>query len=228
MGNLLLNTISMGALLALGAGSAGASSDHRDVEAQVAVDPATETGSLWSEAGYQNFLYYDQKAKNVGDLLTIRIVETAQASRSATTTLDRESGIDAGVSAMLGLESKVVDRFARVTPSALVGTSTSSRFKGDGATKSSGSLTAAITCRVVEVLSNGNLVVFGKQEVKINHELQILTLRGIVRPRDIEINNVILSTYVADAKIEYSGIGVVSDKQQPGWLSRSMDKVWPF
>lgn len=189
---------------------------------------ASETGSLWSDAGYQKFLYYDRKAKTVGDLVTVKIVEASQASRSASTSADRQSDVGLGVSALFGLESSLVKAAPSITPSSLVSASGANTFKGDGATSRSGTLTATITARVMKVLPNGNLMIMGQQEVKINNELQVLVLRGIVRPQDIQINNVILSTYIADAKIEYTGSGVLSDKQKPGWFSRVLDKIWPF
>lgn len=190
--------------------------------------PISETGSLWSDSGYQQFLYYDQKAKAVGDLVTVKVVESSQASRTASTSLSRESSVEAGVSALAGLETQVATLRPELKPSALLGASTSNSFEGDGSTSRSGSLTAVITAKVVSVLPNRNLVIMGQQEVKINNELQILTIRGVVRPQDIQINNVVLSTYIADAKIEYAGLGVVQEKQKPGWLSRTVDKVWPF
>lgn len=190
--------------------------------------PVSDTGSLWSDSGYKKFLYYDQKAKTVGDLVTVKIVEASQASRTASTSLGRESSIEAGVSALAGIETQVATLRPELKPSALLGATTSNSFKGDGSTTRSGTLTATITARVMEVLPNGNLVIMGQQEVKINNEMQILTIRGIVRPLDIQINNLVLSTYVADAKIEYAGLGVVQEKQKPGWLSRTVDKVWPF
>lgn len=191
-------------------------------------NPVQQTGSLWSDEGYRKFLYYDQKAKAVGDLVTVKIVEASQASRSASTSLDRTSSIEAGISALGGLETTIPTLRPEISPSALLGASTGNSFEGDGQTTRSGTLTATITARVLEVLPNGNMVIFGQQEVKINNELQILSLRGIVRPQDIQINNQILSTYIAESKIEYTGVGVINDKQKPGWFSRAVDKVWPF
>mgnify|MGYP000753322528 CR=1 FL=1 len=201
-----------------------AADDERPARAPV----PSESGSLWSDAGYQSFLYYDRKAKTVGDLVTIKIVEASQATRSASTSLERSSSLEAGISGMFGLESKVKQLAPSINPSALLGASTGNSFQGDGATTRSGSLTATITARVVKVLANGNLLVLGQQEVKINQELQVLTLRGMVRPQDIQIDNVILSTYIADARIEYTGTGVVAEKQRPGWMGRAVDRVWPF
>ncbi len=193
-----------------------------------AEDRARESGSLWSDDTDRNILYYDRKARAIGDLITVRIVEASQATRSASTSLDRASEIEAGVSALFGLESRVAEARPGIKPSALLGASTGSGFKGDAETTRSGSLTATITARVIDELPNGNLVIMGQQEVKINNELQVLTIRGIIRPQDIQINNEIASTYIADSKIEYTGVGVLSEKQKPGWLTRTVDRVWPF
>ena len=81
---------------------------------------------------------------------------------------------------------------------------------------------------VVKVLPNDNLYINGKREIKVNNETQYITLSGIVRPEDISPLNEISSTFVADAKITYSGIGPLADKQKPGWLGRIIDYVWPF
>ena len=101
-------------------------------------------------------------------------------------------------------------------------------FDGSGGTNRAGSLSGTITARVLRVLPNGHLVVAGRQAVKINNEVEILGLRGIVDPRSILANNTVLSTSIADARIEYGGTGVVAGKQRPGWMSRILDTVSPF
>jgi flagellar L-ring protein precursor FlgH len=78
------------------------------------------------------------------------------------------------------------------------------------------------------VLPNGNVTIYGKREMKVNNELQRITVSGIIRPEDIGADNRVKSTYLADARIEYSGEGVIADKQSPGWGIRILDKVWPF
>jgi flagellar L-ring protein precursor FlgH len=101
-------------------------------------------------------------------------------------------------------------------------------FTGSGETTRDESMTASITARVVEVTANGNLYIQGMREIKVNNEVQFMTLSGLIRPVDISPDNTILSSYVADAKISYSGRGAVSDKQRPGWLTRVIDFIWPF
>jgi flagellar L-ring protein precursor FlgH len=101
-------------------------------------------------------------------------------------------------------------------------------FSGSGETKRSGSLTTTMAARVMEVLPNGNLAVEGKREIYVNNEKKEILLQGIVRPRDIASDNTIYSTQIADAKIIYTGIGVLAEKQRPGWAARIFDYVWPF
>ena len=80
----------------------------------------------------------------------------------------------------------------------------------------------------MDLFPNGNLRIAGKREVVINNERQILILTGVIRPEDIQANNTIQSTYVADAKIILTGQGVAQEKQHPGWMARVLDEVWPF
>ena len=106
--------------------------------------------------------------------------------------------------------------------------SSSASYDGQGSTRRSGSLEAMLTCKVVDVLPNGNLVIWGWKQVRSNRETQYLVLTGQVRPRDIQIDNTVQSSLLAEARIEYTGSGVVSDKQGPGFGQRLMNWVWPF
>lgn len=89
-------------------------------------------------------------------------------------------------------------------------------------------MAGTLTCKVVEVRPNGNLVILGWKEVRSNKETQYLSLSGMVRPQDIKSNNTIPSDLIAEARIEYTGSGVVADKQAPGYGVRALDHVWPF
>ena len=102
------------------------------------------------------------------------------------------------------------------------------KFDGQGTTTRSSRMTAFITARVIKVKPNGNLVIRGVRDVRVNNENQYIYLQGEVRPMDISSTNVVLSTYIADAVIELSGYGVVSDKQHPGLVARLLDWIWPF
>ena len=89
-------------------------------------------------------------------------------------------------------------------------------------------MSATISAKVVDLLPNGNLAIEGKREIYINNEKKEILLQGVVRPRDIAYDNSVYSTQVADAKVIYTGIGVIGEKQRPGWMVRLFDIVWPF
>lgn len=185
--------------------------------------------SLWRDNASLNELFMDPRARKVGDIVTISIVETSSASNNAETDTARSSSVSMSIKNLLGLESN--DRFpsgSGFDPFGSITGTTNNTFQGTGETKRSGELAASITARVTEVLPNGNLKILGKREITINNERQYLALTGIIRPRDISSSNVVLSTYISDAKIAYTGAGIVSDRQNPGWLARVLDSVWPF
>jgi len=190
---------------------------------------------LYNDAISRNF-FQDLRAYKVGDLVTVSIVETSSASKNASTQTGRESSIDAGIDNILGWEGKL--KYLTSMGNRNVGNAydNSSLFKGSLSSKSSGSgstsrtesMTAYITVRVMEVLPNGNLFIQGTREVRVNNETQHIILSGTIRPADISPNNTILSSYIGDARIEYTGMGALSDKQRAGWLTRAVDFVWPF
>jgi flagellar L-ring protein precursor FlgH len=185
-------------------------------------------GSLWQEDGTLSKLFMDHKAKAVGDIVTVSIVESSSASKSATTKTGRKSSISGGLESFFNLEKRYPGSHPFFNPFSSIKGGLESNFDGSGTTTRSGKLTAYITARVTEVLPNGNLRIEGSREVTVNNEKQFITLSGIIRPEDISSDNVILSTYISDARIVYSGVGVISDRQRPGWLARIFDWIWPF
>jgi flagellar L-ring protein FlgH len=195
-------------------------------------------GSLWQTGSSLNSMFIDTKARNIGDIVTVRIDESAKASNKAKTATDRSSSLEAGIQKLFGLEDwwqnevlpDVGSDLPKINPfgDPSVQGSMKSSFAGDGETTRSGSLDAYITCRVVAVMANGNLKIVGTREVMVNYENQMIILSGVIRPRDISDNNVILSTFISDAKIAYSGSGVVNDRQRPGWLANLLNSAWPF
>ncbi|MBW2056213.1 MAG: flagellar basal body L-ring protein FlgH [Deltaproteobacteria bacterium] len=185
-------------------------------------------GSLWRSDSTMASLYSDIKARRVGDIVTITIVESSSASESANTDTSRDSSVKAGVESFLGLEKQLASQYDNLNPAELLNASLSNNFKGTGKTVRSGNLTANITARIIEVLPNGNFVIEGKREVEVNHEAQYIVISGIIRPDDISRDNVVLSTYISDARIAYSGRGVVNDYQRPGWFTRFLNRTWPF
>jgi flagellar L-ring protein precursor FlgH len=194
-----------------------------------------QEGSLWEDNGPLSELFINPKARRVGDIVTISIIESSSAQNNATTDTSRASSLTAGIEKFFGLGDKYREKNYRSLPEyfdpfqkVAVKGSLESGFKGDGTTSRAGKLTAYITARVREVLPNGNLVIVGSRQIMVNNETQFITLSGIIRPRDISPDNVVLSTCISDARIAYSGVGVVDDRQRPGWLANILNRVWPF
>jgi flagellar L-ring protein precursor FlgH len=207
--------------------SGGAGEPLAVPQPQHTIAAAPEAGSLYSP-GRPSRLFADLRARDVGDIITVRVVETSRASRKASTKTQRSSSLEAGFENFFGLAESFVAKNPDLTASSLVKGGAGSKFSGDGVTSRESTMTAAISMRVVEVLPNGNLVIAGTRRVKVNNEDQVIVLSGVVRPADISPDNVVLSSYVADARIEYYGRGVLAEKQHPGWLARIVDLVWPF
>lgn len=191
--------------------------------------PEAYEGSLWEDNGPLGELFMDPRARSVGDIVTISIIESSSASNKADTNTSRTSSISATLNNFLGLENSTsFPSGSGFTPFGTIQGTTNNSFHGNGSTGRSGELSATITARVTEVLANGNLKIMGKREITINNERQYIALTGIIRPRDISPDNVILSTYVSDARIAYTGTGIINDRQNPGWFTRVFDSVWPF
>lgn len=194
------------------------------VSMKINVNPSQRdgnNGSLWNENQSRNFFFQDAKASHVGDIVTVRIVENASGSKTAGTSTSRTSNLTASASPFFGLPANTLTNLGAAGDF-------SNSFDGDGTTSRRGTLTADITAIVVAVYPNGNMMIEGEREVLINNEKEYLFVSGIVRPEDVLQGNTVLSTVIADAKIEYSGTGVVSDKQRPGWFVRILDFIWPF
>ena len=201
--------------------------------------PTTDSeGSLWQASSSLNAMFIDTKARNIGDIVTVKIEESAKATNKANTETERNSELEAGIDKLFGLEdwwtnkimTNVKGDWPRIDPfgNPSIKGNMKSGFEGDGETSREGTLDAYITCRVMDVMPNGNLKIVGTREVMVNYENQMIILSGTIRPRDIAEDNIILSTFVSDAKIAYSGSGIVDDRQRPGWLTNLMNEVWPF
>lgn len=189
--------------------------------------PAQE-GAIFNASSSQGF-YKDSRARNIGDIILVKIVETSNGSKKASTTLGRDSSVSADTTALFGFEKWLAANNKNFTPSSkALQLGLTNDFDGTGETKRDSSVTATISARVVDVTMDNNLIIRGFREVRVNNETQHIILSGLVRPSDIAQDNSILSSYIADARIEYSGTGVISDKQQPGWLAQGLDIIWPF
>jgi flagellar L-ring protein precursor FlgH len=174
------------------------------------------TGGLSAQSLYDERTFKapaaDVKARRVGDVLTVQVVENAAASANTDTGTRRKNGLSAGITHPAGVGLGV-------------GMTTSGEFDGGGQTARAGKLVAQLTVSVKEVLGNGDLRVAGEQSLLINEELQRINLEGRVRPQDISDANVVLSTRIGDAKITYVGEGDLATRQKPAWWRQVLDWV---
>ncbi len=187
-------------------------------------------GSLYtSERGAS--LISDFRARYVGDVITIVIAENLKGSKDVNTQTQRQSEMNVGLTGILGLDFKkrMEPKYnTTIDATKAIGGSTTDKFLGTGKTSRNASLTGTISARILEVLPGGNLVVRGTRSLRINNETQYLTLTGVVRPQDIAPDNTVSSTKIADAQIEYTGGGVLSEKQRPAWFARLLGLITLF
>ena len=200
---------------------------HRDYElpAAEARSIAGSPGSLWRDGRAASTLYTDARALRENDLVVIKVEEIADARRNSDTDLTRQSKTDLQLAALFNRQSH--------TPAVLsvnggLTGSTDQSFRGLGSSARSERLLATVPSLVRKVLPNGNLFIEGHRVVLVNNEEQHFYISGVIRPIDIEQDNSIKSTMVADAEIEFTGKGDLSDNQRQGWFARHLGWIWPF
>jgi flagellar L-ring protein FlgH len=184
------------------------------------------SNSLW-RAGARAF-FVDQRARSVGDILTVRIEIDDSADLQNRADRQRSATTSAGVTNFFGLENQIDNILPNADPSNLVGAQGSSEFEGSGAVRRSEKIEMTVAALVVDALPNGNLVIAGKQQVLINAERRDLTVTGVIRPQDIAADNTIRSQQIAEARIAYGGNGQVSAVTRPRWGQRAADAVSPW
>ena len=183
------------------------------------------TGSLWDPDNGRAYMFEDRRASRIGDIVVVQIVEEHRGSKSASTSTDREGSVGANVGGSLfGLNDFISALDGGLEANATL----ENDFEGEGSTSREDTLTGTIAAKVVEVFPNGDLRIRGKREVTVNSEKQTMTIKGIVRRIDLDTENTVLSSKIADAKISYTGLGVVDDVQRPGWAMRLWDWIAPF
>ena len=185
-----------------------------------AAEPRAVTGSLFHNASYRP-PFEDHRARMVGDVVTIAITETVTASQKSSSTANRSSSMDAGVSAFPILSAATLGKLS-------VNSSTNNDFAGAGATESANRFSGTITTTVVEVLPNGHLVLAGDKQIGVNQNVDVLRFSGTVDPRAIQSNGVVSSTQVANARIESRGRGAQNEAQTVGWIARFFMAFLPF
>ena len=185
--------------------------------------PVAAPGSIYS-AGHGITLYEDVRARHVGDILTIELVEQTQSSKEASTSTAKDQSIEMSAGTILG--APVLHNGNPILQTSI---SAARDFSGEGSSSQKNSLSGNITVTVAEVLPNGNLVVRGEKVLTLNQGDEFIRISGIVRPVDIRTDNSVLSTRVADANIVYGGRGALADSNQQGWLARFFNSsLWPF
>jgi flagellar L-ring protein FlgH len=185
--------------------------------------PVQNSGAIY-QSGYDMRLFEDNKAKRIGDILTIKLEEQTQAKKKNDLDANKDNTISVTAPTLWGVAASTV--FGRDVETKM---NSSKEFKGNGQANQSNSLTGDISVTVVEVLPNGNLRVRGEKRVTLNEGDEFVRLSGIVRPVDIDTSNMISSDKVADATIMYTGTGAVADSSKMGWLSRVLFSPWfPF
>lgn len=204
-----------------------------------------EANSLW-RTGARAF-FKDQRANRIGDIVTVNIAISDNAQIGNTTTRARTSAENAGLNNFLGFEQKLQgllhggvpidpatglpvtpDPRPTVTPGSLIGADATSSYNGTGTVNRSEAINMTVAAIVTDVLPNGNMVIQGRQEVRVNFEKRELLLAGIVRPEDISSTNTIAHTQIAEARISYGGKGQITDVQQPRYGTQLYDIVFPF
>ena len=179
-------------------------------------------GSIYHDAQSME-LFTDPRAHRVGDILTIILMESTQASKKATTSTSKTDSVAIASPTILGQTAILGGKPASI------GLDGKNAFAGAGSSSQSNQLTGQITVTVSKRLSNGNLMVRGEKWLTINQGQELVRIAGIVRPQDIGQDNSIASTRVADARISYTGRGSLADANSQGWLSRFFNSKWmPF
>ena len=210
--------------LSAGCGLMPAKEHKPEPVARVLPAPAPRTDGAIYQAGQQMELFSDLKARRIGDVLTIVLNEATNASKSATTTTAKTTTVANTAPTIFGQSMTVRGR--PILATTLNG---ADGFSGAGSSAQSNSLAGSLTVTVIDVQANGNLVVQGDKTLKLNQGDEFVHISGVIRPADIATNNTVTSDKLADARISYSGKGVVDSSNRMGWLARFFNSAFsPF
>jgi flagellar L-ring protein precursor FlgH len=184
------------------------------------LDAIATQGAIYN-AGLGRPLFEDRRARYIGDTITINIVENTQASKNSETKAERKSSVDTSIPTIAGLPFKTLQGLT-------VGADNNTQFDGSGSNTSTNAFRSTITCTVIEVLSNGNLLVSGEKQIGLKEGEEFVRFSGVVNPVMISAQNTVNSTQVADARLEFKANGFVDTAQVMGWLGRFFLSVLPF
>lgn len=186
-----------------------------------------QRNSLW--ASNRQAFFEDQRADNVGDILTVTLDIKDKAELDNETERKRDSEEQAGLPALLGYESDLAKVLPEaIDPANLASATSTSDHKGTGTIDREEKIQMKLAATVTQILPNGNMVITGRQEVRVNFENRILELAGVIRPQDITIDNTISYDKVAEARVSYGGKGQITDVQQPRYGQQVYDVLFPF
>jgi flagellar L-ring protein precursor FlgH len=204
---------------------AGLRPDRAAIPHQPAPVPVYARGnSVWQDASAD--LFRDPRAMKIGDVVTVKIAikdkatldNTSERKRDNKTSFGLDTGWDTNLPLLNGKRKGTID--SKID--------SKSETKGEGAINRSESIELLVAAVVTDVLPNGNLIISGTQEVRVNFEVRVLTVQGIVRPRDISTDNMVSYEKIAEARISYGGRGRMTDFQQPAWGQQLLDMLTPF
>ena len=182
------------------------------------------SSSLWNENGAE--LFRDPRARRIGDILTVKISIDDKASLDNSSNRSRDSNANVTANFSFDFVSKIIS--GQGVGDATAGAQGATSASGKGAISRSETIDLLVAAVVTDVLPNGNLIISGKQELRVNYELRELRVAGIVRPRDISSRNSVSYDKIAEARISYGGRGRISEVQQPGLVHQVFDAVSPF
>ena len=178
------------------------------------------SGSLF-KANYVNNIYSDSKAHRIGDIISVILSEKTQANKNAKSELKK--GNDLTMGAISGLGGQPVTINGQTLQ---MGFTQDSNFSGDSKANQGNSLSGNISVHVLRVLQNGNLMIRGEKWITLNNGDEYIRLTGVVRSKDINANNTVLSSKIANARIQYAGTGSFADVNEQGWLSKFFSSAW--
>ncbi len=190
-------------------------------------DNTRKPNSLWD--GTRKTFFKDQRASEIGDIITVMIDISDQAALENESSRSRASSESAGLDSLLGYEQSL-DRILPedIDNESLVGAEADSTHRGEGSIEREEEVNIKLAALITQILPNGNMVIHGRQEIRVNYEKRILVVDGVIRPQDITTNNSIPAEKIAEARIAYGGEGQITDVQQPRYGQQLYDVIFPF
>jgi len=183
-----------------------------------------QSGSIYDESSAK-MLFQDKKALRIGDIVTVVLTENTSATKNADTNLTKDTGVSTTAPTLLGN----VPSIGAGTKDLGINLSGKNAFKAKSDTKQSNLLQGTISVTVQKVFANGNLAIRGEKWISLNQGNEFIRISGMIRPEDIDKDNQVVSTKVANARIYYGGTGPLAESNEEGWLSRFFNSGWwPF